>query len=153
MPYYVLNLQSCLQGIKESGQGGFDPTQWLRPTVSSLDSVPESVPDSNTSEPKASCPEGYTTSEAPTEASTPKCPFSGQEFKQKEATGMKKLVFGTGLRSCSAQNLAVTEIIVMLVLLCREVKEIKMSEEEQDRHLAPTFPHPTGMPVQLVARN
>lgn len=80
------------------------------------------------------------------------CPFSGQEFKQQEAAGMKKLVFGTGPRTCVGQNIAVIEIIAVLVVLCREVKSIGMSKEEQERQMAPIFPHPTGMPVELTSR-
>jgi hypothetical protein len=81
------------------------------------------------------------------------CPFSAMSFKQKEAQATKKLIFGVGPRSCVGVNLAVTELVVFLIVLAREVQEVKMSEEEQERKMAPVWPHPTGMPARFISRN
>jgi hypothetical protein len=81
------------------------------------------------------------------------CPFSAMSFKQKEAQATKKFVFGVGPRSCVGLNLAVTELVVFLVVLAREVKEVEISAEEQERKMAPVFPHPTGLPARFIPRN
>jgi hypothetical protein len=81
------------------------------------------------------------------------CPFSAMSFKQKEAQVTKKFVFGVGPRSCVGLNLAVTELVVFLILLAREVKEVKISVEEQERKVAPVFPHPTRLPASFIPRN
>jgi hypothetical protein len=82
-----------------------------------------------------------------------RCPFSAMSFKHKEAKATKKLVFGVGPRSCVGLNLAVTELVVFLIVLAREVKEVKISAEEQERKMAPVFPHPTGLPARFIHRN
>jgi hypothetical protein len=80
------------------------------------------------------------------------CPFIAQSFKQKEAQATKKLVFGVGPRSCVGQNLAVSELVAFLIVLAREVREVKISVEEQERQMAPVFPHPTGIPARFIPR-
>jgi cytochrome P450 len=61
------------------------------------------------------------------------------------------LAFGGGMRKCSGSNLAMAEIIAMLVILGREVSAFDISQEELQR---PYFllGHPTGMPLRLVPR-
>jgi hypothetical protein len=81
------------------------------------------------------------------------CPFSAMSFKHKEAQVTKKLIFGVGPRSCVGVNLAVTELVVFLIVLAREVKEVKISVEEQERKMTPIFPHPTGIPARFFPRN
>jgi hypothetical protein len=90
---------------------------------------------------------------SPTSHSAGGCPFSAMSFKQKEAQATKKLIFGVGPRSCVGLNLAVTELVVFLIVLARDVKEVKMSIEEQERKMAPVFPHPTGIPARFISRN
>lgn len=137
-----------MQAIIESGEGDFNPAQWLKPGKSSTTS------SKGTSQ--ADCPAGVSPEPSAEQSGTSEassiCPFSGQEFNQRQAAGMKKLVFGAGPRTCSGQNLAVTEILTVMVMLSRYVKGITMAKEEQERQTAPVFPHPTGMPVKLMAR-
>jgi hypothetical protein len=88
-----------------------------------------------------------------TSQSTGGCPFSAMSFKHKEAQATKRFVFGVGPRSCVGLNLAVTELVVFLIVLAREVKEVKISVEEQERKMAPIYPHPTGLPARFISRN
>lgn len=125
-----------------TGVGDFNPEQWLHETGSEASSNEEDF-NSKPSNPESS--EARNTSAS-------KCPFSGREFKQSEAANMQQLVFGAGTRRCPGQNIGTMAIVTLLVVLCREVKEIRMSQEEQDRPLCSVFPHPTGLPVQLIPR-
>jgi hypothetical protein len=81
------------------------------------------------------------------------CPFGAMSFKQKEAQVTKKFLFGVGPRSCVGLNLAVTELVVYLIVLAREVKEVKISVEEQERKMSAVFPHPTGLPARFIPRS
>ena len=142
-----------MQAIIQSGEGDFNPAQWLKPGKAS------STSDDGTSQ--SGCPAGASSepslevsAESPgTSDASSICPFSGQEFNQRKAAHTRKLLFGAGPRTCSGQNLAVTEVVTVLVVLSRYVKSITMSKEEQERPIAPVFRHPTGMPVELVARH
>lgn len=45
------------------------------------------------------------------------------------------------------------EAIAFLAVMAREVKEVRMTVEEQERVTAPMFPHPTGIPLQFIPRD
>jgi cytochrome P450 len=60
--------------------------------------------------------------------------------------------FSLGPRSCTGRNLAMVEIVTMMAVLAREVAAIHMSPDEINRPFNALLPHPTGMPVRLVAR-
>lgn len=144
----MLDRSVLMHAIAESGKGEFDPSHCLQPTTQPIPNT--YISDSGSEKCYSNVSKSKTSALSKVET-TRQCPFSGQEFKQREAASMKKLVFGVGPRTCSGQNLAVTEIAVLLVVLCHEVKGIKMAEEEQERPMAPIFPHPTGL-LDLVAR-
>jgi hypothetical protein len=86
-------------------------------------------------------------------SSNEKSSCSAQLFKQKEANSTRQLVFGVGPRSCVGQSLAVAELVTFLIVLAREVQEVKMSAEEQEREMVPLFPHPTGIPAHFILRS
>jgi cytochrome P450 family 709 len=62
------------------------------------------------------------------------------------------ITFSLGPRSCTGRNLAMVEIVTLMAVLAREVAAIHMSPDEMNRAFNALLPHPTGMPVRLVAR-
>ena len=63
---------------------------------------------------------------------------------------MNKLAFSSGHRQCVGNLLAQTQLMTVLIILAREVKQIDLSSEEQARVFSATFGHPTGMPGTVV---
>lgn len=127
-----------MQAMESTGNDHFDPAQWLKqePVSEQQASSSESASGLSSSEPATGCPFSH----------------KAMVFDQKAAVPLRQLAFGTGPRSCVGQHLALAEMHAMMVVLCREVKEIRMSVEEQERPMAPLFRHPTGIPAQVVAR-
>ena len=138
----MLQVLKCMcviaQAIRQSNEAEFEPTHWLKPPAASTSSSSDSTST------ETECPAAT--------ASSNICPFSGRDFNKMEASEMRKLVFGTGPRVCSGQALAVSEMVTVLVVMSRYLKDVKMDQEEQERVVAPIFPHPTGMPVEVVPR-
>ena len=65
---------------------------------------------------------------------------------------MKALAFSSGPRQCVGGHFALTQLMTVLIILAREVKQIELSSEEQARDFSATFGHPTGMPATVVGR-
>lgn len=136
----IIQVLKCMcvivQAIRQFNEAEFDPTHWLKPPTASTSSRSDSA---------------STESECPaTSASSNICSFSGRDFNKMDASEMRKLVFGAGPRMCPGQALAVSEMVTVLVVMSRYLKDIRMSQEEQERVVAPIFPPPTGMPVEVV---
>jgi hypothetical protein len=165
-----LMVSSSMQVIEETGEGHFNPLQWLRPQAT-MSSAATAFPESSSAKTSSSlkCPvvadaaqvslEVATDTEKVPAASPPSptsrtggCPFSAQAFKHKEAQASKQFVFGVGRRTCIGQKLAIAELVSFLIVLAREVKEVQMSVEEQERELAQFFTHPTGLPLRFIPR-
>jgi hypothetical protein len=158
-----------MQVIEETGDAHFNPLQWLRPQAtmsSAATTFPESAAKTSSS---LKCPivadaaqvsleVATDTEEVPaasptsTTSTTGGCPFAAQVFKQKEAQASRQFVFGVGPRTCVGQQLSFAELVTFLIVLAREVKEVQMSEEEQERELAQFFSHPTGLPLRFIPR-
>lgn len=82
--------------------------------------------------------------------------FDPEQWLSEERTQCKtndelgNFVFGKGARNCVGKNLAMTEAIIFLAVLGREVSAIEMSKEEQERVFFIVGNHPTDMPLKLI---
>jgi hypothetical protein len=159
-----------MQAIKETGSVHFNPVQWLRPSYKVSSAATAYLESSSlATSPSFKCPGLAGTTQVPLEVATDTdkrpaasppstspltggCPFSAQVFKQKEAQVTKQFVFGPGPRTCLGQNLAIAELVSFLIVLAREVKEVQMSVEEQERKMSLFFPPPTGLPLRFIPR-
>jgi hypothetical protein len=166
-----LMISSSMQAIEKTGDVHFNPDQWLRAS-STMSSAASAFPESSSAAAASSaeCPaladiahgslDKATDTERRPVASSPStssitggCPYSAQVFKQKEAHPTKQFVFGVGPRTCLGQNLAIVELVSFLIVLARDVKEVQMSVEEQERKMGLFFPPPTGLPLRFIPRS
>ena len=65
---------------------------------------------------------------------------------------MQALAFAKGPKQCVGGQFAMNQLMTVLIILAREVKQIDLPSEEKDRAWSVYFTHPTGMPGTLVGR-
>jgi cytochrome P450 len=65
---------------------------------------------------------------------------------------ISSLAFGLGARRCIGEDLAKAELIGLVAMLARRVKEVHMSPEELADKTPSFSEHPTGMPVTMSLR-